>query len=418
MPDATQSPAVPEASMLGQPREAARSFVSTANPYPPSSALRIDVIEPSGRLYGSELALLDILERLPAESFQCDVLLPVGSPFRGHLCEQGISYTEVLPPSSSSISRVRKMAAYLKVAWRWRARRPDLIYVNQGGILRPIALIARRLGIPILCQIQTVEDAQWVSSLTACHAQVSAFVCNSDFTAHHARVPAERRSTVYYGYRPKGLRRSQPLDTRHGDRFTVGLLARIGGTKGHDLVIEAAGRLRRSGDARFHFRFIGDAPDPCERQRVATLIDRHGCADRIEFRGYRENIGAELAALNLLIIPSVAEPFGRILCEAAEAQVPVLLADSGGLGELSHRFRIGLRFTAGNVDHFIEQLQTAERGYAGLRRDFQAGAERLLTALDFSEYIHVMAALIRRAAAGGPVSVTWHGLSAPEGRPS
>jgi glycosyltransferase involved in cell wall biosynthesis len=376
--------------------------------------LRIDVVEPSGQLYGSELALLDILERLPAETFKCDVLLPRGAPFRARLREHGVPCVDLLPPALSSVSRFRKAFSYLKVARRWREHRPDLIYVNQGGILRPIALIARRLGIPLLCQIQTLEDARWVSSLTACHTQVSAFVCNSDFTAHHARVPAERRSTVYYGYRPKGLRRSQPLYTRHGDRFTVGLLGRIGGTKGHDLVVEAAGRLRRSGDMRFHFRFIGDAQDQQEHHRVAALLEHHQCRELIEFRGYREDIAAELAALDLLVIPSVAEPFGRILCEAAEAQIPVLLADSGGLGELSHRFRVGLRFSARNVDQFIEQLRFAERAYDRLRSDFRASAERLLNALDFSEYIDVMAALIRRAAAGGPVSVTWRGRECEE----
>lgn len=118
-----------------------------------------------------------------------------------------------------------------------------------------------------------------------------------------------------------------------------------------------------------------------------------------------------MAQIDLLVIPSAAEPFGRILCEAAEAGVPVLLADSGGLGELSHRFGVGVRFNPGDVVDFIRRLHDVRRDYHRTRVEFLSGAQRLLTALDMDTYLSVMENLIRRAAAGECTSQRWLGRS-------
>lgn len=372
--------------------------------------LRISIIEPSGHLYGSELALLDILEGLDPSVFRPEVILPYGTPFAAKLSKFGVANLCLLPPDMLHRSKMSKAWNYLQLAWHWQRTKPDLVYINQGGILRPVSAIARRLRLPMLCQLQTIEDAQWVSSLTDTHDRVSTFVCNSAFTAQFAHVPAERLSTIYYGYKFKGLQQSRRRTRAPSEPIVVGLLGRVCRGKGHDLVVEAAGHLRRLGANRFHFRFIGNATEPEEQRLIDGLVAQHGVRDLIEFRGFREDIGAELAALDLLAIPSVvAEGFGRILCEAAEAQVPVLLADSGGLGELSRRFDIGVRFEVKQVDDFLRQLQGIADNYIEAQEHFQIGAKRFLDALDLREYIAVMSRLIIQAATGRAVSVQWLG---------
>lgn len=370
---------------------------------------RVSFVEPSGHLYGSELALLDILESLDPTLFQSEVILPYGTPFAAKLSQLGVASVCLLPPDMLHCSKVVKAWNYLRLAWHWRCAKPDLVYINQGGILRPVSAIARQLRLPMLCQLQTIEDAQWVSSMTDVHDRVSTYVCNSVFTAQFARVPPERLSTIYYGYKFKGLQRSRHKTWTLLGPIIVGLLGRVCRGKGHDLVIEAAGCLKRLGVNRFRFRFIGNATDPKEQQLIDELVARHGVHDMVEHRGFREDIGAELAALDLLVIPSVAEPFGRILCEAAEARVPVLLADSGGLGELSRRFDVGVRFEAKQVDDFLQQLLAVADNYDEVRRCFLVSAERFLESLDLREYIDAMSQLITQAATGRAVSLEWLG---------
>ena len=240
---------------------------------------------------------------------------------------------------------------------------------------------------------------------------MQAFIANSRFTATHTAVPRERLSTVYLGYQARGFKRRSEADVRAHQPFTVGLIGRICESKGHYLIVEAASQLRRLGDFEFRFRFIGDAPSREESLRIRKAVSEAGVADYIEFRGYREDIGREFQEMDALAIPSTDEPFGRVLCEAAEAGIPVIAADSGGLGELCRRFGIGVRFEAGNVNDFIRKLRLLVNDYDSSVRSFKAAADRMLRSLDMSEYLRVIGKILDKAAAGESASVEWFGRS-------
>lgn len=370
--------------------------------------IRIAVIEPSGNLYGSELALLDILSGLDPGAFAPRVYLPVGAAFSARLADAGVPYEELLLPRSHTQSRWRKALTYLRLVGRLRRQRPGLLYVNEAGILRPMRWIAGRLHLPILCQVTTIEDARWISGLTGNDQRVMAYVCNSDFTAAHTHVPERAKSILYLGYRSKGLFTADVA--RPHEPFRAAILGRIGGTKGHELVIDALALLRANApDLRWEVRFIGETLAPSEWLAWEERIRQAGLTSVIVPRGYRQDIKAELAELDLLLIPSRAEPFGRILCEAAEAGVPVLLADSGGLGELSHRFEIGERHAPGDAADLARQLMAIREDYAAVAARFVSGATCLLGALDEEAYLEVIASMIRSVADRQPVAQRWYG---------
>jgi glycosyltransferase involved in cell wall biosynthesis len=369
--------------------------------------LRVSVVEPSGLLYGSELALLDILERLDRTRFVPEVILPKQAPFSERLRAENIPCRELLLPLAHHAPRLKKALTYAKLARHWWRNRPDLVYVNQGGILRPVAAIARRLNLPILCQIQTLEDARWVTNMRGEHPQVFAFVCNSRFIRAETRVPEERLSLLYQGYKPRGLYRKRAKHRRRA--LEIGLLGRICQSKGHYLLVEVAHQLKRMNSTEFHFRFIGDAATASERKQIQDLVMAQGLESWIEFRGYRTDIGAELAALDLLAIPSVAEPLGRVFFEAAEARVPVLISDSGGLAELSGVFRVGCSFKSGKGDDFLSKLHEIKARYDVVAQEFAVAAERMLGALDLGAYVGVMERMLEGVASRQPISLTWLG---------
>ena len=116
--------------------------------------LRVSVVEPSGKLYGSEFALMEIIQGLNPSRYSFEVILPSSAPLAASTADGLVSRLPLLSPRTGTISRIHRLGSYLAVFKHWKKTRPDLIYVNQGGILRPSAMAARVLGIPLVCQVQ------------------------------------------------------------------------------------------------------------------------------------------------------------------------------------------------------------------------------------------------------------------------
>jgi glycosyltransferase involved in cell wall biosynthesis len=118
----------------------------------------------------------------------------------------------------------------------------------------------------------------------------------------------------------------------------LGVLAQITPWKGQDTAIEVLARLRDrhpgavlllAGEAKFVARettFDNRAYERRLREQAAGLD--------VRFLGEREDVPELLAALDLLLVPSWSEPFGRAIVEAMAMGTPVLATDQGGPPEI------------------------------------------------------------------------------------
>jgi glycosyltransferase involved in cell wall biosynthesis len=68
--------------------------------------------------------------------------------------------------------------------------------------------------------------------------------------------------------------------------------------------------------------------------RLRTLVDDLGLGDRVVFLGERRDVPELLRALDMLLVPSWEEPFGRAVVEALAAGVPVAATSVGGPSEV------------------------------------------------------------------------------------
>jgi glycosyltransferase involved in cell wall biosynthesis len=99
---------------------------------------------------------------------------------------------------------------------------------------------------------------------------------------------------------------------------------------------------------------------------LRQLADRLGIAERVEFRGFREDVWAELAMMDVFVHASITpEPFGQVIVEAMLAGVPVIASAGGGPSEILTDGVDGLLYPAGDVDALVEALQRL-RGDASL----------------------------------------------------
>ena len=135
----------------------------------------------------------------------------------------------------------------------------------------------------------------------------------------------------------------------HADGLAIGMIANLVPWKRHDLFIEAAILLRDFRDAQgrpINWVIAGSDLFGEHAAYVASLkkrIDDAGLTDRfvwLEGRGPKEI----LPSLHLLVHPTAEEPFGRVICEAMAAGIPVVACDSAGPGSILSDGKTGFLF--------------------------------------------------------------------------
>ena len=178
--------------------------------------------------------------------------------------------------------------------------------------------------------------------------QADRVLANSQFTAklvERAGVVPDRIEIVHPGcdidrFRPVGPKmdlRQRLLGHRYGDRVILtvgGLVAR----KGHDMVIRALPRLRKS-VPEVTYLIVGDGSYRSQLEALATAM---GVRDRVVFAGRlpAEDLPDIYALSDVFVMPSReqleacdVEGFGMVFLEASACAKPVVGGRSGGVSE-------------------------------------------------------------------------------------
>lgn len=118
----------------------------------------------------------------------------------------------------------------------------------------------------------------------------------------------------------------------------IGTVARLVPIKGIDFLIQAAPAvLRKLPDS--HFLIVGDGE---LRTALETQARDLGVADRIHFAGFRQDVPALIAGMDLFVLPSLNEGMGRVLVMAMALGKPIVASRVGGVPELLGQGEAGL----------------------------------------------------------------------------
>lgn len=141
--------------------------------------------------------------------------------------------------------------------------------------------------------------------------------------------------------------------------YVVGVLGRLDPNKQVNLVIEAAAPLLRPGVTLL---VVGDGD---ERARLEDIARRCRVADRVVFAGVRDDVGAMLSAMDLLVTASREETFGLSAVEALASGLPVLYTTCPALDGLdAHRARRVPGTAAGIRDAMATEVSAGPRDRA------------------------------------------------------
>jgi glycogen(starch) synthase len=138
---------------------------------------------------------------------------------------------------------------------------------------------------------------------------------------------------------------------------------------------------------------LAEQRDRAERYRVAELISWPGFLDQAGlFRLFR--------SADVVVVPSVYEPFGLVALEAQLAGTPVAVADTGGLTELVEPGVTGVRFACQDPAALAAAVAGLLRDPAGAARMAATAQHRARTGFSWAEVARQTAAAYRTALAG------------------
>jgi glycosyltransferase involved in cell wall biosynthesis len=172
----------------------------------------------------------------------------------------------------------------------------------------------------------------------------------------------------------------------------LAVIAQITRWKGQTHAVRVLDELRRSLPAAElllvgETKFVGSATRLDNRayeRELRELIADCGLEDAVRFLGEREDVERIFAALDVLLVPSSEEPFGRTIIEGLAMEIPVVATDIGGPPEIIRDTRDGELVPPRDVSAWVRAVErvlrdgqpTDRRAYAVERfsRDRHAAA--------------------------------------------
>ena len=159
------------------------------------------------------------------------------------------------------------------------------------------------------------------------------------------------------------------------EHLLIGTAGRFKPVKAYDHFLQAA-RIVADQLPNARFLIAGDGP---LRQELEELAKHLGLADRVVFTGYRNDILAILASLDLFVMSSRHEGIPVVLLEAMALSKPVVVTAVGGMVEVIESEKSGLLVEAGNPRELARACLRLLENPELRRRIAEEGARRVKT---------------------------------------
>ncbi len=304
---------------------------------------------------------------------------------------------------------VRRLAARLGV---------DVVHANsiRAGI---VSVLASRLGgPPAVVHVRDCLPPGAVSRATRwlIGYGAAAVVSNSRYTESRfveRGIPALWRVV----YNAVDLGRFDPARIDRAEaRATLGLdpsdvvlavVAQLTPWKAQDDAVRIV-RLLKEGHRGIRLLLVGSAKFAAAATRydnlayvrsLERLIDELGLRREVLQLGEREDVPEVLRAVDVVLVPSWEEPFGRSVSEAMAMEVPVVATSVGGPAELIAHGKEGLLLPPREPERWAGALERLI-GDPGLRREMgRVGRERAMVQFAVERHVDDMMSVYREAMA-------------------
>jgi len=322
-------------------------------------------LSPSNRWLGAQISLHVMLKMLDKERFNPIIICPSpDGPFAKILEEDGF-HVEYL--------RLWNWRKYKYVIHRlisvWKLRRlilrmkSDLIHCNEFWTAPYAYWSTIGLNIPLISHVRLSMTPKKIHDYYLGHMTRIVCVCKDlveKFSTWH-----DYRKRVVSIYNGVDLEEYNPQRVQEGeirkkfdippDAIVIGLVGQISERKGQDRLIHIASRLIQQ-FLNVRFMIVGGSHEPEYEQKIHTMVDQRNLRGYFIFTGDLRDMPKVYKALDILVLPSLMEGFGRVVVEAEAMEIPVVVSSTGGLVEVVDPGKTGFIFSLENDQEMLDYL--------------------------------------------------------------
>lgn len=305
---------------------------------------RVLLANPGADIYGSDLQMLESVRAMRAAGVEVVVVCPGPGPLVELLNREGadvqVRTFPVVRRAHLSVPGMARLAKDVLFAAPGMVRairdiEPDVVYVNTTTLPWWIG-VSRLMRVPVLCHVHEAEDLDniWMLRVLNAPLLLSSRLILISHTAAHATwriYPSLRsRSVVVMNGIPD--RASPPVPPPGVAGIThLAVVGRLSPRKGTHTAIAAARLLHERGlDVRLEVAGTVFPGYQWYEEELRALVFQQGLSDVVSFTGYVSPSFIAFDRADIVLAPSIREPFGNAVVEALLSERPVVAAAAGG----------------------------------------------------------------------------------------
>lgn len=338
--------------------------------------LKILYITHYADLYGANLSLLAMMQTLRAHyDIKPVVLLNRKGKFIEKLEENNIEYVvspfymnkiEMKQPHKACHVMLRKLVTpylYKKAAQRIKKWGKLSFIHSNSGVINIGDYLADAFGIPHIWHIREYGEEDYsLEDIYAAHyigermRKASCVIAISDSIRRHMENKyGELPVKVIYN----GIRVPEQYEKRYCKDGIVSfcMAGLVCEGKNQIVALKACAELRKRGKTGFHLYFLGEFGDAVYKEQMESMIAEEGLEPYITFQGYVSDIHSRLTGMDVGIVASRMEAFGRVTLEYMCNYMPVIGSNSGGTSELIRDREDGILYPPGDCGKLADAME-------------------------------------------------------------
>lgn len=339
---------------------------------PESKEIKVLFVTHYRELYGANNSLLQLILELREKGIIPTVLLPdyeiqIGNDLGIELDKHNISRLEAKIRFDKHQDWKKAVASYIRtliyrkdVVDALKGTEFDIVHSN-SSIISAGAYIAKKYGKPHIWHLREFGDldygmrtpfGKWFQKII--YGGSNTFIAISEsIKRHYAKWIGTQDIRVIYN----GIKSLPKRERVQHDIVEICIVGHIQQKKGQMELIEAVNELINKRNIKnLHVSLIGTS-DKDYAQRINLYIKKNGLSEFVTMTGRRNDIPELLTRMDIGIMTSLHEAFGRATVEYMMAGLAVVASDGGANKEIIEAGKTGLIYKSGDPISLADKIQ-------------------------------------------------------------